>query len=362
MAEPQSSRQAALIQQLIEANLDGLLVSHLANIRYLTGFSGTSALLFLTPSDTWFFTDYRYEAQAAAEVTGATRILIEPVSLWEGLWNQLAARTSTAAFGFESSHLTHRDFERLLQSGSRWTWRPTADLIEGLRQRKEPSEVASIRLAGVIAGSALERALAEIRVGMTENEAAGLLEHHLRDAGSEGYPFATIAAAGERTALPHARAGSRPIARGDFLLLDFGAIYQGYCADVTRTVVVGRATDRQREVYDAVREANEQGWTRVRPGMTGREADAVARDSLTGRGFGEAFGHGLGHGIGLEVHEAPRLSKAAEAVLPEGAVVTIEPGVYLAGWGGVRIEDDVHLVTGRSELLTDFPRDLIELA
>jgi len=145
------------------------------------------------------------------------------------------------------------------------------------------------------------------------------------------------------------------------VLLDFGAVYKGYCADVTRTVVVGRANERQREVYGAVQEANERARALISPGMTGQQADAIARDALTARGFGEAFGHGLGHGLGIEVHEAPRLSRVAEGSLPEGAVGTIEPGVYLPGWGGVRIEDDVHLTGGGAELLTDFPRDLIEL-
>jgi len=361
VADPYPSRQSALVQKLVESNLDGLLVTHLPNVRYLTGFSGSSGLLFLTPTDTWFFTDYRYQEQASSEVSGVSRLLVESTSLWDGLWRQLQGRSGTAAFGFESAHLTHRDFERLLESGARWAWRPVTDLVEDLRVRKDTSEVELIRLAGVIATSALERALAEIRIGLSETQAAGILERHLREAGSEGYPFATIVAAGERSALPHARAGARPIARGDFLLLDFGAVYQGYCADVTRTVVVGPASARQREVYAAVQEANALGRARVRAGMTGREADAVAREPLTGRGLGEAFGHGLGHGIGLEVHEAPRLSKVSQAELPMGSVVTIEPGVYLAGWGGVRIEDDVHLGPGEAEGLTEFPRDLIEL-
>jgi Xaa-Pro aminopeptidase len=361
VAEPQLARQAALVELLVGSNLDGLLVCSLPNIRYLTGFSGSNALFFITPTESWFFTDFRYEAQVADEVVGATRVIIETTSLWKGLWEQIGARQGTAAFGFESAHLLHRDFQRLLDDGARWTWRPTTDFVEGLRARKEAREVESIRLAGVIATSALERTLAQLRAGMTENETAGLLEHSLRDAGSEGFPFGTIAASGARSALPHARAGSRPIAPGDFVLLDFGAVFQGYCADVTRTVVVGKASDRQKEVYEAVKEANERARALILPGMTGQQADAIARNALTARGFGEAFGHGLGHGLGIEVHEAPRLSRTAEGSLPEGAVVTIEPGVYLPGWGGVRIEDDVHLLVGGAELLTDFPRDLIEL-
>lgn len=361
MAEPQYTRQAALVEHLIGANLDGLLVSSLPNIQYLTGFTGSNALLFLTPTESWFITDFRYEAQVATEVVGVSRVLIETSSLWTGLWEQLGARQGTAAFGFESTHMIHRDFQRLLEDGTRWTWRPTTDMVEGLRARKEPREVDSIRLAGVIATSALERTLPQIHAGMTENEVAGVLEHSLRDAGSDGFPFGTIAASGPRSALPHARAGTRPIAPGDFVLLDFGAVFRGYCADVTRTVVVGRASERQREVYEAVKEANERARALIAPGMTGQQADAIARDALTARGFGDAFGHGLGHGLGIEVHEAPRLSRVAEGSLPRGAVVTIEPGVYLPGWGGVRIEDDVHLTDGGAELLTDFPRDLIEL-
>lgn len=361
MADPQPARQSALIERVVASSLDGLLVTSLPNIRYLTGFSGSNALLFLTPAECWFFTDFRYASQVATEVVGASRVFIETSSLWKGFWEQLGSRRGAAAFGFESAHLMHRDFQRLLDDGARWTWRPTTDFVEDLRASKEPAEVESIRLAGVIAASALERTLADIRAGLSENEVAGLLEHNLRNAGSDGFPFGTIAASGPRSALPHARAGSRPIAPGDFVLLDFGAVFQGYCADVTRTVVVGRASERQREVYEAVKEANERARALIAPGMTGQQADAIARDALTARGFGEAFGHGLGHGLGIEVHEAPRLSRVAEGNLPEGAVVTIEPGVYLPGWGGVRIEDDVHLADGGAQLLTDFPRDLIEL-
>jgi len=362
VAEPQRARQAKLVDVLLGSNLDGLLVTSLPNIRYLTGFSGSNALLLLTPTESWFFTDFRYEAQVAHEVVGATRVVIETSSLWKGLWENLGSRHGAAAFGFESAHIAHRDFQRLIEDGSRWTWRPTTDFVENLRASKEPREVESIRLAGVIATSALEKTLSELRSGQTENEVAGILELNLRNAGSDGFPFGSIVASGPRSALPHARAGSRTIARGDFVLLDFGAVFEGYCADVTRTVVVGKPSERQREVYEAVKEANERARSLIAPGMTGQQADAIARNALTARGFGEAFGHGLGHGLGIEVHEAPRLSRVAEGKLPQGAVVTIEPGVYLPEFGGVRIEDDVHLTAGGAELLTEFPRELIELS
>jgi Xaa-Pro aminopeptidase len=251
---------------------------------------------------------------------------------------------------------------RLASQGEAWEWRPTVDLVEALRERKDAEEVATIARAGGVATGALERTVRQVRAGMTELQIAGMLERELREGGSEGFPFETIIASGPRTALPHARAATRAIERGDWLLFDFGAIVEGYVSDVTRTFVVGRATEEQRAFYDVVREANARAAGAVRPGMTGRDADALARSYIEDHGFGESFGHGLGHGIGLEVHEAPRLSRIADAVLPVGAVVTIEPGIYRAGWGGVRIEDDVVLEEAAPRILTEFPRQLQELA
>jgi Xaa-Pro aminopeptidase len=266
---------------------------------------------------------------------------------------------------FEAAHLLHQDAQRFLAEGSegaRWPWEPVVDLVEGLREAKDADEVAAIRAAVGIAEDALRATLPTIHVGMTELAVAGELERALRAAGSEGFPFETIVASGPRSALPHARASNRVIDRGDLLLIDFGAIHAGYCADITRTFVMGAApTDRQQEIYALVRESNGSASALVRHGMRGRDADAIARDYIERAGFGEAFGHSLGHGIGLEVHEAPRLAKTAEAPLPLGAVVTIEPGVYLEGWGGVRIEDDVLLAAEGPDVLTSFPRDLVQL-
>lgn len=352
---------AALVDAISTSHLDGLLVTNLANIRYLTGFSGTSALLVIARSNVILITDFRYQTQAAAEVGASARVLIESQSLWAGLWRVLPEIDSLVVVGFESAHVIHRDFQRLLDSGARWQWRPTGDLVEALRERKDADEVALIRQAAGMATRALERLLPQVRAGMTEIETAGLLEKALRDEGSEGFPFPSIVASGPRAALPHARSSARAIASGDFLLLDFGAESGGYCADLTRTVVVGKASADQRQVYEVVRRANEIASTSVRPGMRGRDADALARDYIERCGFGEEFGHSLGHGLGLEVHEAPRLARTADGILAEGSVVTIEPGIYRAGWGGVRIEDDVHLASGGPELLTHFPRELLEV-
>jgi Xaa-Pro aminopeptidase len=362
VADRRPARLAALADALTSAHLDALLLTSLANIRYLTGFSGTSALLVVTAREAVLISDFRYQTQAAEQVGDIARVVIEAQSLWSGLWSQLPSMGTIEVIGFESAHLLHRDFQRLLEQGARWQWRPTTELVERLRERKDEGEVDAIRAAAGIAERALERTLGHVRVGMTELEVAGVLEHALRDAGSEGFPFPSIVASGARAALPHARSSDKVVDTGDFLLLDFGAEHRGYCADVTRTVVMGRASEEQRAVYDVVRGANAAAAAGVRAGMRGKDADALARSYIEARGLGALFGHSLGHGLGLEVHEAPRLARTADTPLPSGAVVTIEPGVYRPGWGGVRIEDDVHLGAAGPESLTHFTRELLEIS
>ena len=364
MSDPRERRLAALRLKLVSAQLDALLVSSLPNIRYLSGFSGSSALLVVTAADALLLTDFRYAVQVLGEVGDATRVLIEPTSLWTRLFATLPELGALHAIGFESAHLVHAHVQRLLDAqkeAPRRAWRPALNLVEGLREQKDAGEIAHIRDAVRIAEAALVRTLDAVRPGMTEFAVCGTLESELRQAGSETHPFEAIVAAGERSALPHARSSARPLKTGDLLLLDFGAVSGGYCSDITRTCVLGHASADQRAVFDVVRESNVVASAAVRAGMLGRDADAVARDYIGRRGWGEQFGHSLGHGIGLEVHEAPRLSRTADAPLPVGSVVTIEPGIYRQGWGGVRIEDDVLLSSEGPELLTSFTRDLIEL-
>jgi len=236
------------------------------------------------------------------------------------------------------------------------------ELVEELRTVKAPEEVAAIEAAASLATAALAEILPTICSGQSELLVASRLEAALRRRGSEWHPFQTIVASGPRSALPHAHTTERVIEPGEFLLIDFGAQVDGYCADLSRTVVVGgRADDRQRTIYEAVRAAQLRAREEIRAGMTGREADALARDLLAARGLAEAFGHSLGHGLGLEVHEAPRLSTTSASVLPVGAVVTIEPGLYLPGWGGVRLEDDIVLTAAGPRMLSDGLTDLVEL-
>ncbi len=359
--DPRLLRLAAVRDRLARVDLDGVLLTHLANVRYLTGFSGTSALLFVSARECLLFTDFRYAGQVEEELGTTTAVQIEQTSLWTGLWSWLAGITGVERIGFESGHLAHRDFARLLEQGQRWHWRPVTELVEELRAVKDAGEIVAIERAVVMAEAALQVTLPQIHPGMTELAVAGLLERALRDEGSEAFPFPTIVAAGPRSALPHARAGDRLLQPSDLLLLDFGAVADGYCADLTRTVVVGPSTEDPREVHAIVREANLRASGAVRAGMTGMAADAVARDYIASFGYGEAFGHSLGHGIGLEVHEAPRLARSVETVLQPGSVVTIEPGIYRGGWGGVRIEDDVLVTESGRRVLSSFSRELLEL-
>lgn len=352
-------RQAALAARLPEHELDALLVTGPENLQYLTGFTGSSGFLLFSPERTVLLTDFRYASQAPQEVGDAAAVEIEASNLWERL-AKLVADQSRRRVGFDRDALSVHDAERVAGLPG-VTPVPVDPVVERLRTVKDPDEVQAIEAAIAVAQGALAEVLPGIGAGQTEIAVAARLEHALRTRGSEWHPFPTIVASGPRSALPHARSTTREIARGEWLLLDFGARVRGYCADLTRTVVVGRADQRQREVYAVVHDAQVRARTGVRAGMTGREADAVARDAITAAGFGPAFGHSLGHGLGLEVHEAPRLSRTAEEPLPAGAVVTIEPGIYLEGWGGIRLEDDVLLAASGPRCLSDGRTELLEL-
>lgn len=354
-------RQASLRERLAAQGLNGLLVQSLPNIRYLTGFTGSSGLLLVRAEDSVLISDFRYAAQAPREVGSTARVEIDQVNVWDRL-RRVTAERPDAVLGFEAHIATVRDRERLEKACAGTRLEPTSDLVERIRLVKDAGEVAAIRAAADLAQEALAAVLPSIRVGDAEFDVAARLEAELRRRRSEWHPFQTIVASGPRAALPHARTSEREIAAGDWLLLDFGAQVDGYCADLTRTMVVGaRADERQAEVYQTVRQAQRRALDNLRAGQTGREADALARDLIARQGYGEAFGHSLGHGLGLEVHEAPRLSTTAEQALPAGAVVTVEPGIYLPGWGGVRLEDDVHLAPDGPVLLSDNRVELLEL-
>src|SRR3989454_5232845 len=361
-ADRRRDRQEALVRTLETEGLDGLVVASAPNSRYLTGFSGSGAVVAVTRADVLLVTDFRYDAQARAEAGAVARVEVDGTSVWDRFFKELATLGALTTLGYEAHALSVHDAERFAQAGKAWRWIPTTELVERLRAVKDEGEVAAIRSAALLAGEALRQTLAQVRPGTTELAIAGVLEGALRGLGSEGHPFATIVASGPRSALPHARSTRRAVAAGEWVLLDFGAQVDGYCADITRTVVVGaRATERQRVLYGLVREAQRRARAGVRAGMSGREADALARDPIAARGFGEAFGHSLGHGLGLEGHEAPRLSRTNDNPLPAGAGGESEPGGDLAGDGGGGVEGDLPLPPEGPELLSDGLTDLLEL-
>jgi Xaa-Pro aminopeptidase len=357
---PNERRREALRSALAGQGVDAMVVSGPANIRYLTGFTGSAGQLLVGSDRVVLVTDFRYAAQAPREVGSAVLVRIERSNLWNGLRQSLET-LGAARIAIDRARVTLADYEELRKSvGVELV--PTGGLVERLRAAKDPGEIAAIREAAMLATEAFESIVPMIRPGRTELEIAAELESALRRRGSEWHPFPSIVASGPRSALPHARSTTRTVERGDWLVVDFGAQLSGYCSDITRTVVVGAPADgRQRETYEVVRQAQARARSGLRAGLTGKEGDSLARDLIAKAGMGEAFGHSLGHGLGLEVHEEPRLSQTNEAILPVGAVVTVEPGVYFEGWGGVRIEDDLVLTSGGAECLSDGRTDLREL-
>ena len=361
VADARAARCDALVALLDEEGLDGLIVSHVPNVRYLTAFTGSAGIALVLRQETVFLSDFRYRTQAEQEIGGFARIEIVESDIWSRVW-QVVKTNKIDRLGFEARDVSVEQSQSFSRDAAGLSLEPAKPLVERLRASKDAVEVAAIREAAELALEGLNATLETVRVGQRELDVAATLERELRIRGSEWHPFPTIAATGPRSALPHAGTGTREIQAGDFLLLDFGATVNGYCADITRTVVVGaKADERQRTVYELVRDAQRRAKEHVEAGMTGKDADALARSLIEERGFGDAFGHSLGHGLGLEVHEDPRVSKSNDEPLPPNSVVTIEPGIYLAGWGGVRIEDDVFLGVEGTELLSGGDTELREL-
>lgn len=339
--------------------LDGMIVTGLANVWYLCGYSGSSGLLWLSPKTEVFFTDFRYQEQAKREVKASKKVIIRKTLLDDLL--ALPGVQKARRIGYESGHLLCSQWERLSQGIPAKRLVPTAGLVESSRQAKDEGELAKIAKAAAIADRAFSALLKFIKPGMSERAVANQLDFFLKRYGADKPSFDSIVASGPNSALPHAQPGDRKLRRGDFLVLDFGAKHRGYCSDMTRTVCIGKPAARHLEIYGLVQRAQAAGLKAVRPGVRGREADDAARAVIEGAGYGKCFGHGLGHGVGLEVHEGPRLGKTSEDVLRPGHVVTVEPGVYLPGWGGVRIEDLVAVTGVGCRILTRSDNKLIAI-
>jgi Xaa-Pro aminopeptidase len=364
-------RQKTLRARLASGGLDALLVSHLPNIRYLCGFTGSAGLLLVAETGSVFFTDVRYDVQAREEVKGA-KVVIARSGLLTSLAEWVGARRKKSGpksgrwtLGIEAEHLTVAERKRLadgLPSGLRLKNAPA--LVERARMVKDDGELALIRAAVSLGATLFDRALEVMRPGVRETDVAAEMEYAARRAGAEGMSFPTIIASGARSALPHGRATEQVIAPGGFVVCDFGVILGGYCSDQTRSVWVGPASGAHgkaaRRAYDAVREAQESAIASVRAGVTAGDVDAAARKVLQKAGLGRYFTHSTGHGVGLEIHEAPRVAAGQKEVLQPGMVITIEPGVYLPGKWGLRIEDMVAVREGGCEVLTPTGKEFLQ--
>ena len=347
--------RADRLQTLLEEReLDCLLVTKLVNVRWLAGFTGSSGACLVTRGERLFFTDFRYVEQAGEQVSG-----FETVQHGPRMLEDIAARLRGRA-GFDDADLSveaHRKLGEGVPDGVELV--PAGGLVERLRAVKDEAEVAAMRAAAELSTRAYESLLERGLAGRTEREVARDLVRFMEDAGAEGPSFAPIVAAGGHGALPHASPRDAQIPANTLVVVDMGCVVDGYCSDCTRTLASGEVGDEEREVYDAVLRAQVASLAAVRPGAECKEVDGVARALIDAAGHGERFGHGLGHGVGLEVHEAPRLGKTAEGALEEGNAVTVEPGIYLPGRFGVRIEDLVIVRDGEPEILTGFDKALL---
>jgi Xaa-Pro aminopeptidase len=354
------ARADRLVALLDEREVDALLVTNLVNVRWLTGYTGTNGVALVGVNDLrCFVTDFRYVTQAEQQVHGFERRVGEQDLLDEAL---AALPEGDVRLGIEDQHMSVRTFDRVREAlPASVELVPAGGGVERLRTVKDADEVARIRAAAELADAALMRILEDGLAGRSERAVALALEQEMRRLGAERPSFDTIVAHGAHGALPHAEPRAVEIARDSLVTIDWGAQLDGYCSDCTRTFAVGDPGERAREVYELVRGAQQLGLDAVRAGVSGRDADAAARAAIEQAGYGERFGHGLGHGVGLEIHEAPRLSRTSDATLAAGHVVTVEPGVYLPGELGVRIEDLVVVTEAGCERLNGLPKELTQI-
>lgn len=342
-----------------ENNLDGVLAYSAENRRYLSGFTGSAGFLIVGKESIDFVTDFRYMEQAESQCEG-WNIIIHGGTPIENL-KEVIKKAGINRLGIEEDFMTVSFSEEIKKALPGIVLVPARNVFSKLRIKKDYTEIANIRKAAAIADEAFSHILGYIRPGLSEAEVALELEYFMKKKGASGLAFDTIAASGIRSSLPHGIASEKLIRNEEFLTLDFGCVYNGYCSDMTRTVFIGKASERHKKVYDIVLRANIEALKGLKPGITGKAADKIARDIITDAGYGEYFGHGLGHGVGLAIHEDPKLSKMGEYVLEEGMVVTDEPGIYIPGFGGVRIEDLVLVTKTGAEALSKSVKDFIEL-
>lgn len=342
------------------AGVEAFYVTNPENRFYLSGFSGTNGSLLLSRNKSFLITDFRYTGQASRESPDFT-IIEAPSSLTDSL-GELVKENGLTILGCEGDHLTYNQFLAIKAKLDKAELKSVSGLVEGLRICKDATEIKFIEEAVRLADEAFTSTLPAIRPGVTERDIALQLEYHMRRAGAEGVAFKFIVASGDRSALPHGVASTKVIQGGDLVTLDFGAVYNGYHSDITRTVVMGRPDEKQKKIYSIVLEAQLKAIAALKAGVRAAEVDRAARGVIEDKGYGKYFGHGTGHGVGLNIHENPRVSFRDDTVLQPGMVVTVEPGIYLPDWGGVRIEDTVLVLEAGCRILTKAPKDLIILS
>ena len=345
-------------KQLVEKELDGILISSPYNRRYVTNFTGTAGVALITANDALFITDFRYTNQAAEQATDYT--IIEHKQLLIDEIAEQVKKLDINNLGFEADHTTFATYE-LYKKELDAKLTPISGMIESLREVKTAEELAILQDAAKIADDAFEHILPFIKPGVKEIDIANELEFFMRRQGATSSSFDTIVASGWRSALPHGVASTKEIQTGELVTMDYGALFKGYCSDITRTVAVGDISEELKDIYEMVLAAQEEGVAHIKPGMTGKEADDLTRNYIDDKGYGEYFGHSTGHGIGLEIHEGPSLSYRSKTVLQPNMVVTVEPGIYIPDIGGCRIEDDLVITETGNRRLTKARKELIHV-
>jgi Xaa-Pro aminopeptidase len=359
---PTLERLAALRAEMDREGVQALLVSNASNRRYLSGFTGSSGYLLIDVGRAVIATDFRYYEQSAAQAPAFE--LLKTVGGFDSWMPELFKGLGGVRLGFEASDVSYALYRQMaagiddLPAEKRPQLVPTSGLVERLRVHKDADELAKLQVAIDLGDAAIEHTSALVEPGWTEKQVAWEIERYIREHGGEGPSFSTIVAGGPWGAMPHAYPRDRALEKGEGVVIDMGARVDGYCSDLTRTIHLGAPDARFREIYDIVLAAQLSAYEMIEPGMTGEQAHMLAQSVIDAAGYGDNFGHGLGHGIGLQVHEAPRVTKSSTDTLDEGMVFSIEPGIYIAGWGGVRIEDLAVLEGGRCRFLSHAPREL----
>lgn len=353
-------RTKKLVEQFDKLGVEAVLLTSVYNRRYITGFTGSSAYIYISKDRQVLLTDFRYIIQATAQCPDFEIVDYKKLGLIETLETYLK-EDSIKAIGFEGNQITYGEQQLFSSRLPGYEWKSIGNIVEEIRMIKSAEEMVYLRKASKIGDEAFTHMLNFIKVGMTEKEIALELEFTMRKLGASGNSFDPIIASGLNGALPHARPTDKKIQRGELLTMDFGCVYEGYCSDMTRTIAIGEINEKQREIYDIVLKAHLESLAALKPGMTGKELDSIARDIIKDAGYGDYFGHSLGHSVGLEVHEMPMLSQLGMTAFQEGMLATIEPGIYIEGIGGVRIEDLAVVTANGAESLVTSEKKLITI-